>query len=874
MNRKNIRPPRFAEWITACFARTDEKNTVLGDIEEYYKELADDKGTFRAGMWYRLQVLKMTLQFTTHSTRWSVIMLHNYIRTAFRNLFRHKGYSLINIAGLAAGVACCLFILLYVEQELSYDSYHKDADRIYRIANEQKTSNGFRYYSAILPVLGSAVREKLPQVESLARLTTSEEQTVKYGQKSYYEDRLAFTDPGIFDIFTISFIRGTRNDALKRPFTVIITEQIAGKYFGAEDPVGKILKIGVHDAEVTGVIEDSPENTHYKFGILGTINTLETIHSNDERDRYHAWTTGNHNAHTYVKLAAGADPGLFIQQVNNLAYENLTDELAAYGYTHHYFLQPLRSIHLHSNLRGEAEAPGNPQYVYVFSAVGFLILLIACINFMNLATARSATRAAEVGMRKVVGAHRRQLVFQFMTESFLISMIAVAAALTFIALTLPLFNEFAGTQFHIAGFLRRELLAGLAAIAVFTGLTAGSYPAFFLSAFRPSAILKGAFTAKSGSAVMRKLLVVIQFTISIILITGTLIIFNQITYMKNRSLGFSKEQKLVISLPRASMVRDDYETIKTELLGHASITGATASSSVPGRRTFYWRMWPPGERDTESQPINFMNIDYDFIREFDIGLVAGRTFDRAMGTDLAAPGFVINEAAVTAFGWETPENALDKELNENRTPIIGVVRNFHFKGLQNDVEPIGMSVWSDHFMYITLSVNTGNLDGVIKYTRDVYHRFFPDDLFDYFFLDTDFNRQYRFEEHVSRLFSVFTFLGIFIAALGLFGLASFIAQQRTKEIGILKVFGATVISIVLLLTKEFVKWIVIAAVIAWPVSYFVMNSWLQNFAFRASPGWTPFVLAAVSALIIALVSVSYQTIRAAAANPVDSLRYE
>lgn len=800
-------------------------------------------------------------------------MLKNYLKIALRNIRRHKGYHFINITGLAIGMACAIFILLYVELELSYDNFHKDSDRIYRIANEQVTSKGNRYYSGVPPVMGPAVKDHFPQVESMARLFRVEPKTVRNGDRIYIEEKLAFADQEVFDLFSIRSIKGDPKNSLNRPLTVVITESIAAKYFGGEDPIGKFLEVDGRNFEVTGVIAESPENTHYKFGLLGSFVTL-TLPNSDMPPWFSQWSTGMHAAHTYVKLLPNIDLNEFETQINQLAYENLKEELARSGYEHHYFLQRLQDIHLHSHLRGEAEPPGNAQYLYILSITGLLILCIACINFMNLSTARSANRSCEVGMRKVVGAARRHLILQFMGESMVITIVTLVVSLMLVGLTMDFFNDILGTKFEFVELFRPRILLCLAILVLLTGIASGSYPAFFLSGFRPASVLRKSLSTGKKGAITRKVLVIGQMAISVILIIGTLVIFRQINYMKNVRLGFDEEQKLIINLPDYELITNNYEAIKSEFKKNPSILGVTASSSVPGRRMFFWRMWPTGMRDQKSQPLNFLNVDYDFIEIFDMEMIAGRSCDRSFGSDLEAPGWVINEAAVKAYDWDSPEDAIGKEMMDDRTPIIGVVKNFHFKGLQNIVEPLGMSVWSEHFRCFTLKVNMQNLGETISYIEDTFYKFFPGELFDYFFLDDDFNRQYRFEEQIGILFSVFTSLGIAIAVLGLFGLTAFIAEQRTREIGVRKVFGASVFELVICLSKEFGKWILLANVIAWPVAWFAAHNWLQNFAYRIEINVGIFIVSGLMAMVIALAATGTQIIKAARANPVESLRYE
>lgn len=867
-------PPRILVLAITLFTHPGNRKTLLGDLEEEYRYLAQEKGTFKADFWYLKQFIRPFLHFILNYIFWSFIMLRNYLKIALRNIRRHKGYHFINIAGLAIGMACAILILLYVEHELSYDKYHLDAGRIYRIANEQVTSNGNRYYSAIIAVMGPALKERFPQVEEMARIVRIEPRPVSYEDKIYMEEQLAFVDPTIFKMFKVETIRGDFENALIRPMTVIITESLADKYFGAVDPIGKMLVSNGQNFEVTGLISDPPENTHFKYGILGAFSTLLLPNPELPEGYYQSWNTGAHSSHTYLKLADGTDLNQFMEQVNALAYEKLKEELAQNGYEHHYFLQRLTDIHLQSHLRHELETPGNAQSITVLTVVGVLILLLACINFMNLSTARSAQRACEVGMRKVVGARRHQLIAQFIGESICMVLLTLVFAVILVALSIQFFNSTLGTQLALNTLYRPVILFYVGLLVIATSVASGSYPAFLLSSFKPIAVLRKSLTGGRKGTVARKVLATGQIAISIVLIIGSLVITRQISYMKNVPLGFDMEQKLIVMLPDFSMMTENYENIKAEYLKHPGIQGATASSSVPGRWMFYWRLYPTGMRQEKSQPLNFLNVDYDFLDLYKMDLIAGRTFDRSFGTDLSAPGWVINEAAVEAYGWESPEDALGIEMMDRRTPIIGVVKNFHFKGLQNVVEPLAMSMWSDHFRCFTLQVDVNTLDAAMPHIESVYQKFFPGALFDYFFLDVDFNRHYRSEEQIRTIFSVFTSMGIIIAILGLFGLTAFIAEQRTREIGVRKVFGASVSNLVISFSKEFGKWVLVANVIAWPLAYLAARQWLQNFAYRTSIGIDIFFISGIVAFLIAMFSTGFQILKAARSNPVDSLRYE
>jgi putative ABC transport system permease protein len=574
---------------------------------------------------------------------------------------------------------------------------------------------------------------------------------------------------------------------------------------------------------------------------------------------------------TYVKLAEGTDVEEFQSQIRLLPHQYIGEELAEKKTELTLNLQSLRDVHLYSHRKWELEPPGNPMYVHIFSAVGILILLIACMNFMNLSTARSANRACEVGVRKVIGAGRRQLIWQFLCESFIITGIALAVALLIADVAMPYYNDLTGLKLTSQSLLSSTMGLTLAGLIFFIGIAAGSYPAFVLSSFKPVSVFKATLRSGSKGAIMRKVLVVGQFSLSIALIIGTIVLFQQIRYMKNQPLGFDKEQKLIINMDLGALNPDNMAMVKNEFRQHPSIKGAAVSSSVPGRWLYWWGVWPAGEEVDNNHAMHFFQVDHDFIPEYNLQFVTGRAFQKDMSTDNSA--VIMNVEAARTFGW-TPEEALSKHIWSERVNVLGITENFHYEGLQDAVKPVIMFLIEDDFKYLTLSVDTANLDETLAFVQSRYRELFPDMAYEYFFLDEDFNRQYRFEDQVARIFGIFTSLGILIACLGLFGVAAYIAEQRTKEIGIRKVLGATVSGIVRLMTKEFVLLVLISTLIAAPLAYYAMNKYLQSFAYRVDLSFLVIVLAGALALVIAVLTVSYQAIKAATLDPVKSLRYE
>jgi len=869
MKQPQSRLPKFGDWLLRHLARYDANPHLRGDFDEEFSLIYENKGFFRAWFWYWTHLLRSLPFFVKDILYWRSIMIENYLKIALRNLQRHKGYSLINIAGFAIGMACCLLILLYVRHELSFDRYHKDVERVCRIVMESRSQTANRVFALVSPNVAPALKTDYPQVEYAARVLQVGSRLVRRKDTFFYENRFMLADQELFDVLTFQFIQGNQKGALTRPNTLVVSQRMAIKYFGNTNPLGETLEINQREYEITGVVKDSPENTHLKYDLIASLETLK-----DWEEMSNWFST---LFYTYLKFRPGVNVQEFSQQVSRLAHKYVGEKFERWGFTYHYFLQPLSSIHLHSHLRGETEPPGNPVYITIFSFVGLFILIIACLNFISLSTARAANRAKEVGLRKVAGAQKFQLIGQFLGESLLVAFLSLGLAMVISRLAIPLLNELTGISLSFDALLMPWVLLSLIGGAVLVSIAAGLYPAFVLSAFRPTVTLKGTSSVGTKGFALRTVLVVVQFAISVMLIIGTLTMYKQFDFMKNQHLGFEKEQKLILSLRGGIKIQENFESVKDMFSKHSSVTGVTVSSHVPGRGVATFGASLVGEEDDMNQPMCHMYFDDDFIPEYGIDMVAGRAFQKEMKTDFMG-AFLINEAAVKAFGWSRPEEALGKRLKTGYggrvNPIIGVTKNFHYRGLQSEVEPLVMEFLPSTFNYITLSIDISDLKDTLASVRSQWKALWPGNPFEHFFLDTDFDQQYRADEQIGNIFGIFTFLGLFIACLGLLGLASFTAESRTKEIGIRKVLGASVREIVVLLSRQFTKWILMANCIAWPVAYYFMDRWLKNFAFRIDMGVWTFVLSGFFVLSIAILTVCYQTIKAAIANPVDSLRYE
>jgi putative ABC transport system permease protein len=801
-------------------------------------------------------------------------MFHNYLKTALRNLWKRKSFSLINIVGLAIGMAVSFLILLYVWNEVTYDRFHENAANIYRLAT-QLDAQGRHFEVASVPApMGPAMVDQFPEVVRAARLRDFGTRVVSYEEKLYEESKIYHADPDLFRVFTIPVIRGNPETWLQAPFQMLVTEEMAEKYFGSEDPLGKSIKIdNRYTYNITGIVGKMPENSHFKFNMIGSLSSLDQI-----RKDLNMWMGFNYA--TYILMEGHPSIEQVTAKYNDLLMSNIPDQFRQLGAKVKIFLQPLKNIHLQSHLEGEMEPPGNPAFIRILTTIALFILLIACINFMNLATAQSSKRAKEVGMRKVLGAHRGKLIGQFLGESLLLSFISLIIAVMLIILLLPVFNHLVEKDLVFNPVQNGIILLGLVGITLLAGFFAGAYPAFFLSAFIPLEALKSRFKAGKGHRFFRNGLVTLQYVISITLIISTFVIFYQLHHVKNRDLGFDKEQVAVISL--RGQVLSKHDVFKNEILRLPGVINAACSSTVPSRgRTE--TMFSFEGVDQKKQVFPIMEIDTDYLDTMDMQVVAGRGFSMDHPGDKKA--MILNETLVKQLGWDEPigktvsmmdladYNDPEKGFVEVPYTVIGVVRDFHFASLHEKIRGHLMKMLGE-VSRISVKLRPGDIAGTLRSIQNIWHDLEPAYPFSYVFLDESFDRLYRSEQRMGQIFISFTLMAIFISCLGLFGLASFTADQRTKEIGIRKVLGASVSHVILLLSRDFTKWVILANVVAWPVAFFIMNKWLQGFAYRIGLAVWIFIISGVAALLIALLTVSAKAFKAAVANPVDSLRYE
>ncbi len=798
-------------------------------------------------------------------------MFKNYFKIALRNLLKHRAYSAINILGLAIGMACFIFIMLYVRQELEHGRFHKNAGRIYRLATDMQTAEEQRRMALSSPAMAPALLRDFPEITAAVRLRQTRG-LFRYGENKFIGEQVFYADAAFFEMFTFPLLQGNPETVLAEPNSVVISENTARQYFSNESPLGKLLIVDNENAyKITGVFKDVPQNSHFTFDMLISFATLEAAKPNTGTQWFF------NSFYTYLLLPPNVDYKAFEAKLPDFIERHVGEALRQYNTTYTMALEPLTDIYLHSDRTGQIGPQGNVTALYIFSCIAIFILAIACVNFMNLSTARAANRAKEVGLRKVVGSNRRQIAVQFLGEALLISFFAVAAALVLCDLLLPAFNVLAGKSVAETFPATLSDLLIPVALAVVAGLLAGSYPAFVISGFAPARVLKGYLASHASGARLRKALVIAQFAISIFLIIGTLTIYSQLDYIQKLDLGFEKEQILVIDFQNDEQVYRQYEAIKTEMLAHPAVVGVSFSLDTPGdnRLTNFGAQIELGNGEQREIYLTTYIIDHDFLQNYGMEIVAGRAFSREMATD-ATEAFIINEAAVVELGWRTPEQALGKRFRQYQRSgkIIGVVKDFNFASLHGRVEPLSMHIRPDWFAYVSLRLQTDDLPKAIAELQRKWQALAPHLPFRYRFVDENLGSQYQAEQQFGQLFATFAGLAIFIACLGLLGLAIFMAQQRTKEIGIRKVLGASVTNVATLLSKDFVKLVLLANLIAWPMAWLAMNTWLQNFAYRIDVGWPAFAFAGGLALLIALVTVSTQAIKAALANPVEALRYE
>ena len=854
-------PPRFAERLLLCFINPRARKAIAGDFEEIYSSIAEEQGRRRANLWYYSQVLRSLPGFVHRFFFWSFILFRNSAKITWRLVKKHKAFSLINISGLGIGIACCLLSLLWVQDELSFDRFHENHRSLYRVLRRTEIPQGIEHGARTPAALADALKSDFPEVLGTARFLIDAQYGVKYKGNLFVSERVGIVDPSFLELFSFPLLRGDRSAALSDISNIVITERMASRLFGDEDPMGKVIDLGASGdlRTITGILRDIPHNSHLQFDILVPIDWNRVSISDWNRGFFY----------TFVQLRKGTDGEEFGARISGLIKSHVPESKTDL------YLQPLTRIYFFSNNISDTFIHGEIKYTYIFSFMAVLMLLIACINFMNLSTARSSTRALEVGMRKVIGARRSNLIQQFLGESILFASLGVLLGLLLAWIALPLFNRLAEKNISIAVFADIPFALGLIGIAFLTGLVAGSYPALHLSRFQPIRILKNITGSPKKKVLFRKILVIVQFSLTIGLLTGTIIVHRQLNFIRNRNLGFDSEGVISMSL---GPIEREFSSIEAELEGNPAVE-SVSYGPVPASPRVY-----PGVADVdwEGKDADFQFeitravVGYDYFKTFKMEIVKGRDFSREYATD-GDSAFILNEAAVREMGLADPIGKSFSIRYPRETIsglIIGVVGDYHWASLRSETRPLAFHVDESPWSPLLVKAREGGIPQVISHLRAVWEQADPPFPFQYEFVDARIENLYSGERRIGTMFNLFTLIAVFISCLGLLGMALFLAEQKAKEIGIRKVLGASTSKIFILLSGDFVRWVLLANLFAWPLAYLVMSRWLRNFAYRIDVGIVPFLLSSGAALLIAYLTVSFQSIKSAMARPSDYLRYE
>jgi len=789
-------------------------------------------------------------------------MLKNLLKISIRHIRKHAGYSFLNVLGLTLGISSALFLIIYVADEVSYDRYHENADRIYRVSSKiTEPDDQFTWNVAQIP-MGPQVVQDYPEVQSFVRFINMPRALYKFEDKEYIEENFYYVDSTLFDIFTYKVVRGDVKSATRDPKKIVLTETVAARYFGSADPIGKTLTTGDNTFEVTGVIEDVPSNSHFRFDAVAARNNLPK--------QLGSW--GNFGVFTYLLFPRNLDIKTFETKIQGMYDAHMKTIFEPLKIKIEYILEPITRIHLYSTNPGEPEPTGSITYVIIFGIVALFLVLIAAMNYMNLATARSASRAREVGLRKVVGSRRGPLVTQFLSESIILTIISLVISVILLIILLPKFNLLAGKSFNLSILHSPELILSVIGVILVVGVLGGSYPAFFLSRFSPVTVLKGEITHGSAGILFRKILVVIQFTISVVMIVCTLVVFRQLKYLKNMDQGFDQENVITLQLNQ-DMVRK-YPVLKQALLENNDIRYVTSTNTPIGEGSGKVIFNIETDQGMVQRGVNFAVVDHDFVDALGIKIVSGRDFQQDMPSDTLT-GVVVNETLAKRMGWT---DALNKKVelgdaNTIRARVIGVMKDYHQTGMYNEIESL-LLIYRErnNILYIKLSGN--KTEQTLTFIETKWKEVFPDQPFSYTYLSERFNRQFQADEKRGKIFTMFTILAIIIACLGLFGLASYMVEQRTKEVGIRKVFGANESVIVRLIARDFIILIAISIIIALPAAYYFMSNWLENYVYRTGIGWALLLGAALLTIVITFITISYKAYQAAVMNPANSLKTE
>lgn len=799
-------------------------------------------------------------------------MIINYLKSVFRSIKNQMFFTFINIAGLSIGITVCILATLYMIQDLNFDNFHKNAGQIYRV-HFSTTQSGEKYYEAKSPaLLGAALQNKYPEIKKNTRIYFPQKTLVETSGKKYFESRVSYADPSFFEIFTFETILGNKKQFLKKENTIILTEAVSKKYFGNINPIGKLIELNNKNIfEVTGVIKDVPENSHFKFDFLATYSSLQ---QQPEEIYLNQW--GATFSYTYLLTEKGFKPKVFEKKTENFFAENTP---LRNGKDWRVLLTPLKEIHLNSHLPDEIEENSSYARIIIVGSIAFFVLVLACINFVNLSIARSTKRAVEIGIRKILGAFRVKLIIQFLSESVLISFFALIISFVLVSIFIPYFSSIMGSTLEFGLVNNWFLVLIISFVVLVIGIIAGIYPAFIISAYPPIKVVKGNVLLREGKKnqlTLRKGLIILQFTISIVLITGTIVINKQYKYLCEYDMGFDKQYMLVI--PVNEDINKNYETIKNVLNDIPGVLSSTTCEKAPlGGSEFETECIPGGLGTKESFIINVNAVDFNYMNHFGIKMLAGRNITKEFQNDYSK-AMLINKKMALRLGFHNIKDAVGKSyfisINGYKPEIIGVVDDFNSSSLHNELKPQVFMYKPEWFSEFVVKINSTSISSTIKRIEEVWSKFFPQYPFEYHFLDEIIDKMYKSEEKYSSMILIFSSLSIFIACLGLLGLTSFMLEQSRKEIGIRKILGASIPGILNILSKEFLRGIIISILLACPLSYYLMDKWLQNFVYRTEISIWVFIAAGLIAIIIAMLTVGFQSYKTAALNPIDSIKYE
>ena len=876
MEKNHKYPPKYLLILFRWFCHPDFVEDIEGDLLERFEYKCSEKGLSRARWFFFLEILKLLRPglirplFRTNSILPNA-MIKNYIKIAFRNMVRHKAFSVLNVAGLSVGIACSILIMIYVQNELSYDKYNEKYDRTYRVLGaygNPSVPSSFEYQVWGCAPVGPALKQEFPQVEHVFRFTSPKPWLISSENKKFQEDNIVFADSTAFDVFSWKMMKGNPETALVRPNTIVFTESLAKKYFGDENPLGQTVIMDNEDPfEVTGVMEDIPSNSHFSFDAMISMSTFQSR-------RPSVFTTWDYvDFYTYFTIKPETDIASIISQIPQVLENHAGNAKNYYNFQ----IEPVSDAYLYSDALRQPGPTGSLSNIYMFLTVAVFVLLIACINFMNLSTARAVERAKEVAIRKVIGSFRTTLIAQFLIESMVIVLLSGILALFTVILSVPFLEVLSGKELSVEWLMSPQFIGIFIGGILLVGILSGSYPALVLSNFKPAKVLKGAFKTSSSGTLLRQSLVVVQFALSIILLVGTTVVFTQLDFIRNYELGYDSEQMLVVDYGWDPKVQKHLKYIKNELLKNEHVEAVAASRAVPG---FFF---PDAGTKIETEQGEMImrspaiyEIDDDFIPTYKMEIVAGRNFSRDFPAD-SANALIVNEAAAKLYGYPNPEDIIGKKFDQwNRTGhVVGVVKDFNYVSLHDRIEPLSLRYsTAETTSMLSLRLKSNDISKALASIDDQWQELVPQRPMVSYFLDQNFNDQYEADDRFGSVFSVFSGIAMFIACLGLLGLTIYSTAQRAKEIGIRKVLGASVVQIVRLLSMSFVKLFLIALCIAVPLSWYVMSEWLQNFAYSISIGWGVFAMAAMITLVVSLITMSFKTVSVAVANPVNSLKDE